>query len=109
MAKGDVDIRTLAGHVSAEFRAAFQKLQHRGRPPNPGQTEEEKQSPEPSKHAKPMVTTAQRQVAPNGKKAYATIAKQTSGGTKQPVILKKKSISKPPSKDPPKAKKRRLA
>ncbi|KAL1891579.1 hypothetical protein Cpir12675_004887, partial [Ceratocystis pirilliformis] len=99
MAKGDADISILAGHVSAEFRAAFQKLQHRGRPPNPGQTEKRKQSPEPSKHAKPMGTTAQRQVAPNGKKTYATIAKQASGGIKQPVILEKKTISKPPSKE----------
>ncbi|KAL2885989.1 hypothetical protein HOO65_070451 [Ceratocystis lukuohia] len=98
MAKGDADIRMLAGHVSAEFRAAFQKLQHGGRAPNPGQTEKKKQSPEPSKPTKPMGMTAQGQEAPNGKKTYAPIAKQASGGTNQAVTLKK-TISKSPGKE----------
>ncbi|KKF92107.1 hypothetical protein CFO_g5540 [Ceratocystis platani] len=99
MAKGDADVRMLAGHVSAEFRAAFQKLQHGGRAPNPGQTEKKRQSPETSKATKPKGTTAQKQEAPSGKRTYATVAKQASGGTKQPVAQKKKTTTKSPGKE----------
>ncbi|KAL2887239.1 hypothetical protein HOO65_050360 [Ceratocystis lukuohia] len=98
MAKGDADVRMLAGHVSAEFRAAFQKLQHGGRAPNPGQTEKKRQSPETGKATKPKWTTAQKQEAPSGKRTYATVAKQATGGTKQPVAQKKTTI-KSPSKE----------
>ncbi|KAL2890519.1 hypothetical protein HOO65_021061 [Ceratocystis lukuohia] len=99
MAKGDADVRMLAGHVSAEFRAAFQNLQHGGRAPNPGQTEKKRQSPETSKATKPKGTTAQKQEAPSGKRTYATVAKQASGGTKQPVAQKKKTTTKSPGKE----------
>ncbi|KAL2887177.1 hypothetical protein HOO65_050298 [Ceratocystis lukuohia] len=98
MVKGDADVRMLAGHVSAEFRAAFQKLQHRGHAPNPGQTEKKRQSPETGKATKPKWTTAQKQEAPSGKRTYATVAKQATGGIKQPVAQKKTTI-KSPSKE----------
>ncbi|KKF92109.1 hypothetical protein CFO_g5536 [Ceratocystis platani] len=117
MAKGDADVRMLAGHVSAEFRAAFQKLQHRGHAPNPGQTEKKRQSPETGKATKPKGTTAQKQEAPSGKRTYATVAKQATGGTKQPVAQKKTTIKSPGKEgeqmsessfgDRPKAKNRR--
>ncbi|KKF92038.1 hypothetical protein CFO_g5610 [Ceratocystis platani] len=95
MAKGDADVRMLAGHVSAEFRAAFQKLQLGGRAPNPGQMEKKRQSPEANKATKPEGTTAQKQEAPSGKRTYATVAKQATGGTKQPVAQKKTTIKTP--------------
>ncbi|KAL2887159.1 hypothetical protein HOO65_050280 [Ceratocystis lukuohia] len=96
MAKGDATVKTLAGHVSAEFRAMLKLLQG-------GQT-----TGNPNVNIPKHMDAVKDTKAPNLKKgnkvdngpqSYTVIASQGDKGTNKTVVLKSKTTTKKTTKE----------
>ncbi|KAL5606026.1 uncharacterized protein BROUX77_003219 [Berkeleyomyces rouxiae] len=100
MAKGDANVRKLAGHVSQEFRAMLQKLQGGTTPAPSGNPKNDKQGFAKAPKPTPGYTNNNNNNNNNNNRSYASTAAEADGGKGQAVTLKKKTAPKPKTKTP---------